>query len=74
MENGVKLRVAMGGGDSSGIELPSGGSNGFLLSKAEDNTLTWTDPKDVGTKLPEDGLSGQVLSLDTSKNLSWNNP
>jgi len=61
------------GGSSSDINLPEGGSDGYLLSKSGDN-LTWTNPKDVGTKLPEDGLSGQVLSIDKDKNLSWNSP
>ena len=55
-------------GSSSDINLPEGGSDGYLLSKLGDN-LNWTNPKDVGTKLPEDGLSGQVLSLDSNKNL-----
>jgi len=59
-------------GSSSDINLPEGGSDGYLLSKSGDN-LTWTDPKDVGTKLPEDGLSGQVLSIDSSNNLKWSN-
>ena len=71
--NGKWSEVSSNNSGNSDINLPEGGSDGYLLSKLGDN-LSWTDPKDVGTKLPEDGLSGQVLSLDNSKNLSWNSP
>ena len=65
--NGKWLEVTSnnGGGSNSDINLPEGGSDGYLLSKLGDN-LSWTNPENVGFKLPEDGNTGQVLLCDNN--------
>ena len=56
-------------GDSSGIELPSGGVDGQILAKDSSNEsgLTWVNQNK--TEYPDNGVNGQILIHDNTTEL-----